>query len=305
MPDKVAPNKVHQGQADLSAAGKNAGTLQPPAQFSKRETDPGITFASAENVPVFTVQRAKEVKAAPEATAIPDMTQSQINTFSTSRSPQDVLDNMRTMSVLNSIKGIPPLDQIGIYYSTDKSIYGEAFYDNSKTPKYWVNVYKAAFDLGLAEVYSTLRHELIHVAQYYKQVKNVATEALDTDVVFADSLVGEDNLKPGAEAAAEIETYAWEISNAASTGVSKAYIYSRGIGLEQHWPKLKAPTSGSALYKSTINAWRAKVSPLRTAAKTAFEAALAPVKWPDYRSAETYAAELLRIAPAPAAEMEL
>lgn len=231
------------------------------------------------------------------------MTAGQVQTFEASRTPQDTLDNMRTMDLLNGLKGIPPLDEIGISYSEDAAIYGQAFYDDTKDPKYFILIYKTAFEKGLPVVYSTLRHELIHIGQYYKQIKAANNEALDTDIVFDSTLDDRAIYKPAANAASEIETYAWEICNAGSTGVDKSYLYTRAIGLEQHWPQLKAPAVGSALFKSTINGWRNKVKGLRDAAIVSFEAVMDPVKWPTHNSAHTYDAELQRVAPAEDVEM--
>lgn len=236
-------------------------------------------------------QRVKETEKSAQSDEVSDIPTEDVKklTLNISSRPQQVLDDMKKLDIIKSLKGIPPLAEIGISYVEDGADFGEAFYDANETPKFRIAIYKLAFDGGISVVYSTLRHELIHIGQYYKHIDaNAATSEapsiLESDVVFDEPL--SDDHKTQAIAASEIETYAWEITSAVRTGVSKSYIYTRAVALQNFWQDLRMPNKNRAKMR-TITEWRGKVKELFNQAKRDYEMYM-DVKWPKAGFPETY-----------------
>lgn len=93
------------------------------------------------------------------------------------------------------------------------------------SPPIVITVYRDAFDGGVAQLYSVMRHELIHAAQR-SMVPDEGRASADDDVMF------EDLYEPGTGVPTrntlqlplqEIETHVWELTHADETGVQGGY----------------------------------------------------------------------------------
>ncbi|MEU4048779.1 hypothetical protein AB0F09_06130 [Streptomyces olivaceus] len=92
-------------------------------------------------------------------------------------------------------------------------------------PPIMITVYRAAFQGGAAQLYSTLRHELIHAAQR-SMVPDEGQAAATDDVMFED-LYEQGTGVPTRSSLQlpmqEIETHVWELTHSHETGVGAGY----------------------------------------------------------------------------------
>ena len=97
--------------------------------------------------------------------------------------------------------------------------------DMSDAGEIGITVYKNCFTQGPAVLYSTLRHELIHVGQRLK-VPDEDNAEFDDDYMHEniyDKEVGVKTIKTLQLPLQEIETHCWELVHAGETGVGDAY----------------------------------------------------------------------------------
>jgi hypothetical protein len=170
---------------------------------------------------------------------------------------KNALENMVAALEKENLQGLPPFTEIEFVYvdanvnANKELVEGDA--GRRIEGVFPVKIYKGPFDKGMAVVYSTLRHELIHVAQYFKEeidsnyrpaaaadlsspvTASRSSRANQTDVYYSGSH----------DYYAEIETHCWEIINAEASGVDKEYLYGRAKALfEKHYNSASAKKGG-------------------------------------------------------------
>lgn len=294
-------------QSAAAAVSPHATVAFGSVPVQRREnlfTDELITSGASAEVPAFNarmmnqnvpVQRVKETEAVAQSASMGDLTDIQIAEINNEPDKQTKLDKLMGYSVITSLSGLPAFNEIEVKAVAAGPDYGQAFYDENGAPKYRIEIYDTAFNGGLPVVYSTLRHELIHIGQYFKELDTLANSnagtksTLVSDVAFEDSLDSASNIQGEKGPASEVETHAWEITNAPATGVDKSFIYERAVGLQNNWSKLKSSYVNKAK-ASRVNKWRNKLSPLVSEAKTKY-GTLMDVPWPTHTSKNTYAEE--------------
>lgn len=97
-----------------------------------------------------------------------------------------------------------------------------------------ITFYPSAFAAGPAELYSTLRHELIHAAQRMK-VPDDPTDITDNYIqedIYTET--GQQTLQSLQIPMQEIETHAWELDHSGETGIGKEYIKTTQKMLEHY-----------------------------------------------------------------------
>ncbi|WP_374693820.1 hypothetical protein [Streptomyces sp. VNUA74] len=93
------------------------------------------------------------------------------------------------------------------------------------SPPIVITVYRSAFDGGAAQLYSTLRHELIHAVQR-SMVPDEGQAAATDDVMFEDlyePATGVPTRNSLQLPLQEIETHVWELTHAGETGIDGGY----------------------------------------------------------------------------------
>ncbi|MFC8001481.1 hypothetical protein ACFUCH_00220 [Streptomyces olivaceus] len=132
----------------------------------------------------------------------------------------DILQNL-TQRVVVTYSDEP----VGAMAHTEEQLGQEPDDPNVDSPPIVITVYAAAFEGGPAQLYSTMRHELIHAAQR-SMVPDEGQAAATDDVMFED-LYEETTGAPTAQTLQlpmqEIETHVWELTHARETGVDAGY----------------------------------------------------------------------------------
>lgn len=102
---------------------------------------------------------------------------------------------------------------------------GQATGAQIDSPPIVITVYADAFNGGAAQLYSTMRHELIHAAQR-SMVPDEGQAAATDDVMFEDLYeadTGVDTRHTLQLPLQEIETHVWELTHAGETGIEAGY----------------------------------------------------------------------------------
>ncbi|MBT2410301.1 hypothetical protein J7I94_06975 [Streptomyces sp. ISL-12] len=106
-----------------------------------------------------------------------------------------------------------------------QELLGQATGDRIDAAPIVITVYRAAFEGGAAQLYSTLRHELIHAVQR-SMVPDEGQASATDDVMYEDLYeagTGVPTRNTLQLPLQEIETHVWELTHAGETGVDAGY----------------------------------------------------------------------------------
>lgn len=212
----------------------------------------------ATNQIIQRVVDAKTVLNVKNTTAIPDLPANEVVILDAAckdeSKRQAALDALYTY-----LKGRGLVDEAEVdsfTYEKKTDVYGFADASKKDAKKLAVFVYSAAFDTSAPVVYSTLRHELIHVEQQRLSADTVA-DANDPFFYHDPSRQGgtsgsyEGNVQ---HAVQEIETHVWEIENAGATGITADFVKNRRDTLYTYYKDL-CENAGKISFKQQQN-WK-------------------------------------------------
>jgi hypothetical protein len=119
-----------------------------------------------------------------------------------------------------------------------------------------ITVYQNGFDAGPADLYSTVRHELIHVGQRHLAPDETVSSAADGFIHenIYDTGVGTPTTGSIQLQMQEIETHSWEIIHRAETGIQAAYLNQTVTDMTNYAQQLINAIPGLPI--STFMYWR-------------------------------------------------